>query len=193
MIELLIASVVALFAASAAAQIINNLTQSGLNRRAAASSSIEVAITNDLAWFRQYSALWRMLKGPYTYLSTGITQTDYYQKVADPSDPSQYLTYPPNECSAATPTAMATAFQQNASNPATYVSPLNPPDNPIPADATLQRMSLPSRASEYSLYRKVEPGTNSGTLTITYILQRSGSTLFVRPSTLYLPAAGWCS
>lgn len=184
MIELLIATVVAVAAASAAAQLINNLNKSGLNRRAAALSSIEVAISNEVAWFQQYAVLWHMQSGPFKTLSPQITQTDYYEQKGF----NQYYTNP-MDCGN---TNMATSFQQNAANSSTYSYPINQPPNPIPTDNSYQSVALSAAASDYKLVRKIEPGSVPGTLQITYVLSKSGYPLFQRPISLYLPAAGWC-
>jgi hypothetical protein len=190
MIELLIAALVALCAASAAAQLITNLTQSGFNRRSAATSAIEVSITNDLSWFRQFAVLWRMKQGPYSNLPIAITG-DFAPPVYTQSAPTAYYTPNSQEC---TTDAMALSFRQAVSNPLSYTSPLAPPPNQVLDSASEQNVSLPSSASEYSLYRTLEAGTIPGTLKITYTLKNSaGTTVFDRPSTLYLPAAGWCS
>jgi len=184
MIELLIASVVALFAASAAAQLITNLNNSGLNRRAAALSSIEVAISNEVAWFQQYAVLWHMQAGPFKTLSPQITQTDYYEQ----KNFNQYYTNP-IDCEN---TNMAVSFQQSAANSLTYSSPMNKPPNPIPVGNSYQSVALSAVASDYKLVRKLEPGSVPGTLQITYFLSKSGTPLFLRPLSIYLPAAGWC-
>ena len=201
MIELLIAAVVALFAASAAAQIITNLNSSGLSRRAVAGTTIDVAISNDLAWFQQYAMLWRMIKGPYTDLPIQLTRADkIYTPIQDSSKESnQYEPKPNNECPPFNPnstnTTMATNFQQDAADTLTYVAPINNPPNPIPSPSSPpseQSIALPKAASDYTLSRKIMPGSVLGSLKIIYTLKKSGVTQFIKTSAVYLPASGWC-
>lgn len=194
MIELLLASALALFAASTAAQMMNNFYNSGMNHRAAATSVIEVAISNDLAWFRQYAVLWRLQKGPFHNLSTQVTHTpDPYNQIptANPFNLSnRYQVLP--ECGAST-TAIATAFQNDAASSTTYVAPINSPPNAVPNDNSSSPIALVAAvASGYTLARVIQPGPTLGTLTITYTLSRLGTNLFERSSSIYLPAAGWC-
>jgi hypothetical protein len=187
MIELLIAAVVALFAASAAAQIMTNLHNSGVNRRTAVGTPIDVAISNDLAWFQQYAMLWHLQQGPYTDLSTQITKTinPYRQS---PTESNQNFT-----CDAINISNMSTSFRQDAANPATYSAPINTPPNPIPAGPASQSISLPAVANEYTLSRQIIPGSVLGTLKIVYTLKKLGALQFVKTSSVYLPASGWCS
>ena len=188
-IELLIATFLALIAASSAAQIMNKLYDSGLNRRAAATSAIEVAISNDLAWFRQYAMLWRLQKGPFDAkaLSNSVTHTPtaYTQAQNTPNE------YTPIACNSPD---MATTFRDNAANTNTHVSPINSPPHPFISNELSQSITLPVVASKYKLSRKLEPGLVPGTLKITYTLTDSDvvTTFFTRSSSLYLPAAGWC-
>jgi len=194
MIELLIAAVVALFAASAAAQIMTNLHNSGVNRRTAVGTPIDVAISNDLAWFQQYAVLWRMQKGPYKNLPIQITKTDIpYSQIQNTTEPNQYVTKAQFECDPINITNMAIAFQLDASNSATYTAPINTPPNPIPAGASSQSISLPAAASEYTLSRQILPGSVLGTLKIVYTLKKLEALQFVKTSSVYLPASGWCS
>jgi len=192
-IELLLASALALFAASTAAKMMNNFYNSGMNHRAAATSVIEVAISNDLAWFRQYAVLWRLEKGPFNNLSTQVTHTaDPYTQIptANPFNLSnRYQVLP--ECGTTT-TAIATAFQNDASSSTTYVAPINSPPNAVPNDNSSSSITLAAVASGYNLSRKIQPGPTKGTLAITYTLSKSGTNLFERSSSIYLPAAGWC-
>ena len=194
-IELLLASTLALFAVSAAAQMMNNFYNSGMNRRAAATSMIEVAISNDLAWFRQYAVLWRLQRGPFTNLSTQVTHTtDPYTQIptANPFNLSnRYQVLP--ECGSTT-TAIAIAFQNDAANSTTYVAPINSPPNAnaVPNDNSSSSINLATVASGYDLARVIQPGPTRGTLTITYTLSESNNTLFERSNSIYLPAAGWC-
>jgi type II secretory pathway pseudopilin PulG len=187
LIELLLATALALIAASSAAQIMSELYDRGLNRRAAATSAIEVAISNDLAWFRQYAMLWRLQKGPFdaNALSNSVTHT-----------PTAYTQDTPNQY---TPIAcnspdMATTFRDNAANTNTHVSPINSPPQPFISNELSQSIALPVVASKYKLSRKLEPGLVPGTLKITYTLTDPDvvTTFFTRSSSLYLPAAGWC-
>jgi hypothetical protein len=194
LIELLLASTLALFAVSTAAQMMNNFYNSGMNRRAAATSVIEVAISNDLAWFRQYAVLWRLQKGPFNNLSTQVTHTtDPYTQIP-PANPfnlsNRYELLP--ECSTTT-TAIAIAFQNDAASSTTYVAPINSPPNPVPTDNSSLSIDLTTTvASGYDLARRIQPGPTKGTLTITYTLSKSGTILFERSNSIYLPAAGWC-
>ena len=193
MIELLLASALALFAASTAARMMNNFYNSGMNRRAAATSVIEVAISNDLAWFRQYAILWRLQSGPFNNLSTQVTHTpDPYVQIptANPSNlTNRYQILP--ECDT-TVTALATAFQNDAANSTTHVAPINSPPNAVPNNSSSSSIALAAVASGHNLTRIIQPGPTQGTLTITYTLSRSGTNLFERSSSIYLPAAGWC-
>ena len=159
MVELLLATTLALVAVNASAQLISKLYTSGLNSRAAANSVVEVAINNDLAWFRRYAVLWQRKTSNLTYeIPTGC---------GEPTPP------------ATTATTMAEAFLSYANT------------NSVPS-ATI---SLPSSASGYTLSREIQPDPSvSGALTITYTLTvpDTSTTIFVRSSSLYLPAAGWC-
>jgi hypothetical protein len=151
-VELLLATTLALTAASVSAQMISRLYTSGMNSRAAANSAVEVAINNDLAWFRRYAVLWRR-------------------------DPSGLSYGVPPGCGETTPpaTTMANAFLDTVST---------------------TTISLPSSASGYTLSRAIVPDNSvSGAVRITYTLTVPSTTtpIFVRSSSLYLPAAGWCS
>ncbi len=193
LIELLLASALALFAASTASRMMNNFYNSGMNRRAASTSVIEVAISNDLAWFRQYAVLWRLQSGPFNNLSLDVTHTPgpYIQiPNANPDNlTNRYQVLP--ECDT-TPTAIATAFQNDAANSTTYVAPISNPPNAVPNNNSSSSIALPAVAAGHNLTRIIQPGPTQGTLTITYTLSRSGTNLFERSSSIYLPAAGWC-
>lgn len=190
MIELLLASALALFAASTAARMMNNFYNSGMNSRAAATSVIEVAISNDLAWFRQYAILWRLQSGPFNNLSTQVTHTpDPYIQIPTANLTNRYQVLP--ECDT-TATALATAFQNDAANSTTYVAPINSPPNAVPNNNSSSSIALAAVASGHNLTRVIQPGPTQGTLTITYTLSKSGTNLFERSSSIYLPAAGWC-
>jgi hypothetical protein len=187
-IELLLATFLALIAASTAAQIMSKLYDSGLNRRAAATSAIEVAISNDLAWFRQYAVLWRLQSGPFDAgtLSNNVTHTPtaYTQATS--------IQYTPIACNSP---GMATTYRVNAASSSTHESPINSPPYPFISNDLPQSISLPAVASKYNLSRKLEPGPENGTLKITYTLTNPNyvvPTIFIRSSSLYLPAAGWC-
>ena len=190
MIELLIATVVALFAASAAAQIINNLNNSGFNRRAGATSAIDVAINNDLIWFQQYAQYWRLLKGPYLSLPIEITKNQSYTPIQNSNESKTYAPNDPSECVG---NNMAISFLQDAASSSTYTSPINNPPNPISASGSLQNITLPNVASDYVLARQIQPGAVTGTLRITYTLTKFGALQFRKNSSVYLPASGWCS
>lgn len=185
LIELLLATALALIAASSAAQIMSKVYDSGLNRRAAATSAIEVAISNDLAWFRQYAVLWRLQKGPFNALSNNVTHT-----------PTAYEKHTSNEYTpiACNSPGMATAFRDDAADSSTHESPINSPPYPFISNEESQSIALPAVASKYNLSRKLEPGSVPGTLKITYTLTDPDkvTTFFTRSSSLYLPAAGWC-
>jgi hypothetical protein len=193
-IELLLASALALLAASTAAQMMNNFYNSGMNRRAAATSVIEVSISNDLAWFRQYAMLWRLQSGPFNNLSTQVTHTTAPYTQIPPANPfnlsNSYEVLP--ECGTTT-TAIAIAFQNDAASLTTYVAPINSPPNAVPNDNSSTTIDLATTiASGYDLARVIQPGPTKGTLTITYTLSKSGTNLFERSNSIYLPAAGWC-
>lgn len=166
MIELLLATTLALVAVNASAQLISKLYESGLNSRAAANSAVEVAINNDLAWFRRYAVLWQRNPSNLTYqIPTGCGETT-----------------PPA-------TTMANAFLIYAENSETYQPSTD--TNTVP-NATI---SIPSSTTGYTLSRVIQPDRSvSGALTITYTLTipDTSTTIFVRSSSLYLPAAGWC-
>lgn len=192
LIELLLATFLALIVMSSAAQIISKLYDSGLNRRTAATSAIEVAISNDLAWFRQYAELWRLQKGPFiaSDLSNNVTNTPtaYTQATSN-----QSIQYDPIACN--TSGGMATNFRVNAASSSTHESPINSPPYPFISNDLPQSINLPAIASNYNLTRKLEPGTEPGTLKITYTLTNSAYAMpliFTRSISLYLPAAGWC-
>jgi hypothetical protein len=166
MVELLLATTLALTAASVSAQMISRLYTSGMNSRAAANSAVEVAINNDLAWFRRYAVLWRR-------------------------DPSGLSYGVPPGCGETTPpaTTMANAFLSYANTSTTY-SP-STDTNTVPNST----ISLPNSTSGYILTRVIQSDDNvSGALIITYTLTVPSTTtpIFVRSSSLYLPAAGWC-
>ena len=189
LIELLLATALALFAVSTAAQLINSLNTSGLNRRAAATSAIEVAISNDLAWFRQYAVLWQLERGPYETgtLPKDVTQTDYEK--TPPNTTNKYKE--PTGCSTS---ALANAFQKDAAKLKTDFDAIKKPPYDIPNGASTTTLDLPKSASGYILERKIQPNdVVSGTLTITYTLSKSGTNIFERSSSVYLPAAGWCT
>jgi hypothetical protein len=167
-VELLLATTLALTAASVSAQMISRLYTSGMNSRAAANSAVEVAINNDLAWFRRYAVRWRR----------------------DP-DPSVLSYVVPPGCGETTPpaTTMANAFLSYANTSTTY-SP-STDTNTVPNST----ISLPNSTSGYILTRVIQSDDNvSGALIITYTLTVPSTTtpIFVRSSSLYLPAAGWC-
>ena len=170
LIELLLATTLALVAVNASAQLISKLYTSGLNSRAAANSAVEVAINNDLAWFRRYAVHWRR---------DDSNQPSYEQPpgCGEPTPP------------ATTATTMASDFLIDAANSETY--PPSTDTNSVP-NATI---SLPNSTSGYTLNREIQPDPSvSGALTITYTLTipDTSTTIFVRSSSLYLPAAGWC-
>jgi hypothetical protein len=167
MVELLLATTLALVAVNASAQLISRLYTSGINSRAAANSAVEVAINNDLAWFRRYAVRW-------------LTENESYFE--PPGAPGCGETTPPA-------TTMANAFLTYANTSTTY-SP-STDTNTVPNST----ISLPDSASGYTLSRVIQPDDNvSGALKITYTLTDSGTStpIFVRSSSLYLPAAGWC-
>jgi hypothetical protein len=195
LIELLLATALALFAASTAAQLINSLNTSGLNRRAAATSAIEIAISNDLAWFRQYAVLWQLERGPYETLPKVVTQTDYEQIPSpNPSNLSNKYKEPTGCSTSASTSALANAFQKDAAKLKTDFDAIKKPPYDIPNGASTTTFDLPKSASGYMLERKIQPNDDvSGTLTITYTLSKSGTTIFERSSSVYLPAAGWCT
>ena len=160
MVELLLATTLALVAVNASAQLISRHYTSGMNRRAAANRAVEVAINNDLAWFRRYAVHWRR---------HNLNQPSYEQ---------------PPGCGETTPpaTTMANEFLQYAIDSTTY----------LPSTDT---NNLPNSTSGYTLSRAIESDNSlSGALTITYTLTVPGTStpIFVRSSSLYLPAAGWC-
>jgi hypothetical protein len=152
MVELLLATTLALVAINASAQLISRLYTSGLNNRAATNSAVEVAINNDLARYRQQAVNWnRIATGPNYNVPLGCGGT----------------------------IDMAKDFLKTVTHTA---------------------ISLPSTASGYTLSRAIQPDNSvSGALRITYTLTVPGTapntttTIFVRSSSLYLPAAGWCS
>jgi type II secretory pathway pseudopilin PulG len=194
-IELLLATVMALVAVNASAQLINHLNTSGLNSRAAANSAVEVAINNDLAWFRQYAVLWQLKTGPYETetLPKAVTKTDYNQ-IQFPN--TSYLSneyVPQSGCG--TP-ALANDFQKDAASIKDDFDILKKPPYDIPKDALATTLKLPISATGYKLERKIESNsTVSGSLTISYTLTNStfnNPLVFKRFSSIYLPAAGWC-
>jgi hypothetical protein len=188
LIELLLATALALIAVSSAAQIMGKLYDSGLNGRAAANSAIEVTISNDLAWFRQYAVLWQLEKGPYGNgsLPPEVTQTSY-----TPDATIKYTNLPVAWCSTS---ALANAFQIDAAKLKTDFDAIKKPPYDIPNGASTTTLDLPKSASGYILERKIQPNDDvPGTLTITYTLSKSGTNIFERSSSVYLPAAGWCT
>jgi hypothetical protein len=183
MIELLIATFLALIAASSAAQIMNKLYDSGLNRRAAATSAIEVAISNDLAWFRQYAVLWQLETGPYEQLDGKVTQTNYTK-----GPNIKYKAH--TGCNAP---AIANDFRKDAASLDQNFDAIKKPSPDVPNGASWTEFEdLPKSAPGYTLERKIESDNLPGILTITYKLSKSNNTLFERTNSLYLPAAGWC-
>jgi hypothetical protein len=165
MIELLLATTLALVAVNASAQLISKLYESGLNSRAAANSAVEVAINNDLAWFRRYAVLWQRTSNLTYQIPTGCGETT-----------------PPA-------TTMANAFLIYAENSETYQPSTD--TNTVP-NATI---SLPNSTSGYTLNREIQSDPSApGALTITYTLTipDTSTPIFIRSSSLYLPAAGWC-
>lgn len=184
-IELLLASFIALVAVNASAQIINNISTSGLNRRAEAISAIEVVISNDLAWFRQYAKLWKISEGPYTSLQTTVAKTKY-----DKLSNSNKYNPPLNLCG--TP-AFANEFQKDAASLKINFDSITLPPYAIPNGDSMTILKLPSSASGYKLERRIE--SELGSLTISYTLTNpafDNPTVFRRFSSIYLPAAGWC-
>jgi hypothetical protein len=151
MVELLLATTLALIAVNTSADLINKLYTSGLYNRAAANSAVEVAINNDLARYRQQAVNWnRNAIGPNYNV--------------------------PLRCGGTID--MAEDFLETVTHTA---------------------ISLPSTASGYTLSRAIQPDNSvSGAVRITYTLTVPGTapntttTIFVRSSSLYLPAAGWC-
>jgi type II secretory pathway pseudopilin PulG len=191
-IELLLASFIALVAVNASAQLINNISTSGLNRRAEATSAIEVVISNDLAWFRQYAKLWKLSEGPYTSLQTTVAKTTYKQ--LNPGD--LFNKYNPKKGSSeglcGTP-AFANAFQKDAASLKINFDSITLPPYAIPNGDSMTSLKLPSSASGYKLERKIESG--KGSLIISYTLTNpafDNPLVFRRFSSIYLPAAGWC-
>jgi hypothetical protein len=173
MVELLLATTLALVAINASAQLISRLYTSGLNSRAAANSAVEVAINNDLAWFRRFAVFW------------------------------QRTTIPPGCSSIPTVTVskMADDFLKDAADQTKY-PPLavNPPSTDNPPNTVPNATNiLPSSVSGYTLSRAIKSDNDvSGALIITYTLTVTGTapntttTIFVRSGSLSLPAAGWC-
>jgi len=191
-IELLMASILALVAVNASAQLINHLSTSGLNRRAEATSAIEVAISNDLAWFRQYAVLWKLAEGPYTTLQQAVAKTPY--KKLNSSNLSNK--YNPNVGSSkglcGTP-AFSNAFQKDAASLIVNYDSITKPPYDIPNGDSMTTINLPQSASGYKLERKLE--SEPGNLIISYTLTNSAfdnPLIFERFSSIYLPAAGWC-
>ena len=191
LIELLLAALLALFAVSTAAQLMSNLHNSGMNRRAAATNAIEAAINNDLTWFRQYALLWRLQRGPFKELPYEVSKTNYTQ-IPNPNINNLFNEYQTlSECATGT-TAMATAFQNDAASLTTDFDSIKKPSNLVPNDQSETTITLPAVASDYTLVRRIYPGSTLGTLRITYSLARSGSEILRKSSSLYLPASGWC-
>ena len=187
-IELLLASFIALVAVNATAQIINNISTSGLNRRAEATSAVEVAISNDLAWFRQYAVLWKLEEGPYTALQTAVAKTKYNEKLSLSSNPNKYK--PPSSL-CGTP-AFANEFQKDAASLKVNYDTLQLPPYKIPDGDSATTLDLPKSASGYKLERKIVSNDIAGSLKISYTLTFDDSDIFKRFSSIYLPAAGWC-
>ena len=186
-IELLLASFIALVAVNATAQIINNISTSGLNRRAEATSAVEVAISNDLAWFQQYAVLWKLEEGPYTALQTAVAKTKYNGKLLLSSNPNKYN--PPSTCG--TP-AFANEFQKDAAGLKVNYDTLQLPPYKIPDGDSATILDLPKSVSGYKLERKIVSNDIAGSLKISYTLTFDDSDIFKRFSSIYLPAAGWC-
>ena len=190
-IELLLASFIALVAVNASAQLINNISTSGLNRRAEAISAIEVVINNDLAWFRQYAKLWKLAEGPYDSLQKTVTKTpNNYQPLPKPSNLSNIYTPPLNLCGKP---AFANAFQKDAASLNINFDSITLPPYAIPNGDSTTILNLPQSASGYKLGRKIESG--EGSLIISYTLTNpafDNPLVFRRLSSIYLPAAGWC-
>ena len=186
-IELLLASFIALVAVNASAQIINHLSTSGLSRRAEATSAVEVAISNDLAWFRQYAVLWKLEKGPYTSLQSAVAKTDYDED-GSPSNPNKYN--PPSSL-CGTP-EFANQFQKDAASLKVNYDTLKLPPYKIPVGDSATKLDLPKSASGYKLERKIVSNEIAGSLKISYTLTFDDSDVFRRFSSIYLPAAGWC-
>jgi len=187
-IELLMASILALVAVNASAQLINHLSTSGLNRRAEATSAIEVAISNDLAWFQQYAVLWKLEEGPYTALQTAVAKTKYNGKLSTSSNPNKYE--PPSSL-CGTP-AFANEFQKDAADLKVNYDTLQLPPYKIPVDDSATILDLPKSVSGYKLERKIVSNNIAGSLKISYTLTFDDSDIFKRFSSIYLPAAGWC-
>jgi hypothetical protein len=186
-IELLLASFIALVAVNASAQIISNISTSGLNRRAEATSAVEVAISNDLAWFRQYAVLWKLSEGPYTHLQLAVAKTSYDGKLLTPSHPN---IYEPKVDLCGT-TAFANQFQKDAASLKVNYDTLKLPPYKIPDDDSATTLDLPKSVSGYKLERKIVSNDN-GSLQISYTLTFDDSVVFKRFNSIYLPAAGWC-
>jgi hypothetical protein len=184
-----LASFIALVAVNASAQIINNIRTSGLNRRAEATSAVEVAISNDLAWFRQYAVLWKLEEGPYTpILQTAVAKTKYNGKLLLSSNPNKYK--PPSSL-CGTP-AFANEFQKDAASLKVNYDTLQLPPYKIPVGDSATTLDLPKSASGYKLERKIVSNDIAGSLKISYTLTFDDSDIFKRFSSIYLPAAGWC-
>jgi hypothetical protein len=190
-IELLLASFIALVAVNATAQIINNISTSGLNRRAEATSAVEVAISNDLAWFQQYAVLWKLKKGPYTALQSAVAKTTYAGKLSPSSNPNIYdiSKLPVGLCG--TP-AFANEFQKDAAGLEVNYDTLQLPPYKIPVGDSATILDLPKSVSGYKLERKIVSNDIAGSLKISYTLTFDDSDIFKRFSSIYLPAAGWC-
>ena len=190
-IELLLSSFIALVAVNATAQIINNISTSGLNRRAEATSAVEVAISNDLAWFRQYAVLWKLAKGPYKSLQSAVAKTSYDGELSTPSHPNIYdiSKLPVGLCG--TP-AFANQFQKDAASLKVNYDTLKLPPYKIPDGDSATKLDLPKSASGYKLERKIVSNDIAGSLKISYTLTFDDSDIFKRFSSIYLPAAGWC-
>jgi len=186
-IELLLASFIALVALNATAQIINNISTSGLNRRAEATSAVEVAISNDLAWFRQYAVLWKLKKGPYDSLQLAVAKTKYDGKLSPSSNPNIYQ--PPPMCG--TP-AFANEFQKDAASLKVNYDTLQLPPYKIPVGDSATTLELPKSVYGYKLERKIVSNDIAGSLKISYTLTFDDSDIFKRFSSIYIPAAGWC-
>ena len=189
-IELLMASILALVAVNASAQLINHLSTSGLNRRAEATSAIEVAISNDLALFRQYAVLWKLAEGPYTTLQQAVAKTPY-KKLLDTSNPSNIYKPQSNLCGKS---AFANAFQKDAASLKVNYDSITKPPYDIPNGNSMTTLNLPKSASGYKLERRIEPDGESS-LIISYTLTNpafDNPLIFERFSSIYLPAAGWC-
>jgi hypothetical protein len=89
---------------------------------------------------------------------------------------------------------LANAFQKDAAKLTTDFDAIKKPPFDIPNGASATTLDLPESASGYILERKIQPNDDvAGVLTIAYTLSKSGTNIFERSSSIYLPVAGWCS